>query len=209
MKKTLSKVAIALTVLFSICLPATSYAYKTPSRGPHVHMFDGMSSKDLVRLEDGSEWRAATPSEAYTAHAWRSAVVNQFGEIERLGDRILITPNNGLFSSASYYPFYLNNQDDGTYIRVEPVSSPIHFGEESFWVFNTNMRLGHAYLVCGKGGELVTWEVSSSYAHLLKDWEPNDHIVIGVYDSLLSFLSSYNYILINFNKAHYVQARTH
>lgn len=209
MKKMLSKMVVILATIFSFGLSSTSHAYTAPNRGPHIHIFDGLSGKDLIRLEDGSEWRAASAAEAYTVHTWQSTIFNSYGEIERFGDRIVITPNNGLFTSAAYFPFYLNNQEDGSYIRVEPVSSPIHFGEASFWVFNANPNLGHVYLVSGRGGELSTWEVSSSYSYLLRDWEANDHIVIGIYDSLFSFLSSYNYILINFNKAHFVQARPH
>lgn len=208
MKKMFSKIAVALTAIFSICLPITSQALTVATRGPHIHYFDGMKGKDIVRLEDGSEWRAATPNEAYIAHSWRPVILNAFGEIDR-GDRLVLSPNNGLFTEANYYPFYITNQEDGTYIRVEPVASPIQYGKNSFWVFNTNKQLGHVYLVSGQGGDLITWEISSSYSHTVRDWEPNDHIVIGVNEGIFSFFNSYNYILINFNKASFVQARPH
>ncbi|MES2344867.1 MAG: hypothetical protein V4494_02885 [Chlamydiota bacterium] len=209
MKKRLSKIALAFAALFTVCLPITAHAYTTANRTPHLHIFEGFSTKDLIRLEDGSEWRAATPNEAFIAYSWQPTVRDLYGVIQKLGDRITITPNKGIFTSSSYYPFYLNNQNDGSYIRVEPVASPIHFGANSFWVFNKNMNLGYVYLASGGSEDLIPWEISSSYYHLLKDWEPNDHIVVGVYDSFISFLSSYNYILINFNKAHFVQARPH
>lgn len=197
MKMTFKKMLAAVALLTATLLPVASHAITIPHVGPHWHILDGFSDKDLLRLEDGSEWRAASPAEAYTAYSWQP------------GDHVYITPNNGVFTASSYYPFYLNNFDRGTYIRVVPVSSPIHFGEFSYWLFGTNLTLGHATIVSGQQGGLMTWDVSSSYSYILRDWDPNDHIVIGLYDSLFSFLSSYNYVLINFNKANYVQARPH
>jgi hypothetical protein len=212
MKQKLSTLVLALTALIALCLPNIAQArdlYAGASRTSHVHIFDCITNKDLIRLEDGSEWRAATPNEAFIAYSWQPTVRNSRGDVQVFGDRIVITPNKGLFTSASYFPFYLNNQEDGSYIRVEPVSSPIYFGSDSFWVFNTNLRLGYVYLSAGNSPDLISWEISSSYYYLLRDWEPDDHIVVGLYDSLFSFLTSYNYILINFNKAHFVQARPH
>lgn len=206
---------LAAALFFSAALPINSFAFTVPRVGSHWHNLDGFNigSRDILILEDGSEWRAASPAEAYIAQSWQASDRYYRGDSYRYpsdyaGNFIYITPNYGLFTEGTSYPFYLNNYDRNESIRVVPVASPLHYGEDSYWVFGTNLVLGHITLVCGRGG-LVTWDVSSSYNYILRNWDPNDPIVIGLYDGYLSCLSSYKHILINFNKADFVQARPH
>lgn len=198
MKKTKTKILAVIFTLLSITATTTATArtLSTPEYGPHIHRLAYFSEKDVLRMHDGSEWMAATPNEAYVAYSWQQ------------GDRIIISPNNGFFTSPYYYPFYLTNLDKDSYIRVSPVASPVLYGEFAYWIQNVNLRLGYLTLAVGQGG-IMTWEISDYYYNTIENWEPNDHIVIGVYDSYFPSFCSYPYTLINFNKANFVQARPH
>jgi hypothetical protein len=195
MRSTFAKFLFLFSTLFATVIPTVHAGL--PKNGPHIHYFDGFSGKDILRLDDGSEWRAASPTEAYNTFAW-----------ER-GNRVFITPNYGIFSNAERYPFYLVNKDRGdSYVRVSPVASSIAFDARSHWVLSANLGLGIATVESGQK-TLTSWDIAPNYTHLLRSWKTNDIIIIGVNDVWCSWLNPYDYILINFTRGHFVQASLH
>lgn len=195
MKIFFTKLLLICGAIASLSLPTPAQARTLRHLGPHLHTLQGVADRDLLILEDSSSWRAASISEAYTAQSWQP------------GETVYLSPNHNPLSSAQY-PFYVNNLDRGSYVRVSPMASPIRFGPESSWIFSVNLALGQVVLT-QNSGRFVTWETSASSYYTIREWQPHDHIVVGLNEGFFSFLSPYSHILINFDKGEFITAKLH
>ncbi len=142
----------------------------------------GLSGHTLD-MEDGTRWEVMS-SDSYRLNSWR------------LNDPIVVTPNYSWFASGD---FYITNQNTNTYVRADLVVSPIAFGPYSHWIIGIDHSKGHVYLENG-----TTWKMSSGDYFVYRNWDVNDHIIMGYNDSLIS---TYDRILINFNMDSYVRAK--
>jgi hypothetical protein len=160
----------------------------TGNRFPdYIHFLNAILSEDAIEMEDGTQWEVvAADIDVLKSWNWE------------LSDPLVITPNHSRFSSAD---FYITNKKKDSYIRANLITSPIAFGQLSHWITRIDLYSGHAYLENG-----TAWCVNNVDDDVFKDWEINDHIVIGYHDA--SF-SPYDRILINFNKNSYVRAKNY
>ncbi len=137
----------------------------------------------VIQIEDGSKWEIA-PSDAYVTYSWRS------------DDAIFITPITSWFYS---YDYYITNRSNNTYVKANLLDGPIAFGSLSHWIVNVDAYQGHVYLE-----NQSVWCVDPSDVYLLRDWAPNDHIIMALHDSRFS---SYDQVLINVNMDNQVHVK--
>ena len=138
------------------------------------HVLLGINSMARsVELEDGSHWEVIV-TDQHVLDYWRR------------NDSLVITPNYNWFSSGDYY---LTNRNNGSFVRANLYEGPKSFGKYSHWIIAIDHASGHVTLEDG-----MTWCIAGKDDYILKEWEVNDHIILGVYDN--SFYS-YDHILIN------------
>ncbi len=147
----------------------------------NCHTLAGYDNRYLG-MEDGSKWEYS-PSDAYTIRFWG------------LGQVLVVSPNYSWFSSFDYY---ITNQNTGTYVTANLFDGPVAHGPFSHWIASIDYVGGHVYLE-----NQMVWCVNPSDMSIMQKWKPNDHIILGIYDS---WFSSYDTILINVDMDDHVRA---
>ncbi len=136
-----------------------------------------------IEMEDGSHWEV-TSSDQYVLNYWRRS------------DSLVISPNYNWFTSGDYY---ITNKSNNTYVKANLYIGPMAFGQYSHWIVAIDHVSGHFTLENG-----VTWCTYGKDSYVFREWEVNDHIVLGTYDN---WVHSYDHILINVNMDTHVRAR--
>ncbi|MBS0652846.1 MAG: hypothetical protein JSR39_04875 [Verrucomicrobia bacterium] len=136
-----------------------------------------------IEMEDGSHWEIVT-ADQYVLNFWRRS------------DSLVVTPNYNWFSTGDYY---ITNKSNNTYVRANLYIGPMAFGQYSHWIVAIDHVSGHVTLENG-----VTWCIASKDAYIFREWEVNDHIILGVYDA---WFNSFDHILINVNMDSHVRAK--
>lgn len=136
-----------------------------------------------IEMEDGSHWEIMG-ADQYILSYWRRS------------DSLVITPNYNWFSNGDYY---ITNKSNNTYVRANLYIGPMAFGQYSHWIVAIDHVSGHVTLENG-----ITWCVASKDSYIFREWEVNDHIIIGVYDA---WFNSFDHILINVNMDTHVRAK--
>ncbi len=136
-----------------------------------------------IEMEDGSHWEIVSADD-YILTYWRR------------NDNLVITPNYNWFSTGDYY---ITNKSNNTYVRANLYIGPMKFGQYSHWIISIDHVTGHVTLENG-----ITWCVAAKDANVFKEWEVNDHIILGVYDT---WCNSFDHILINVNMDSHVRAK--
>lgn len=156
------------------------------------HWIDQFPQSDIIKLEDGSEWRF-DQSDIYVMRTWRP------------GDTLVISPKETWFFSSNYR-FVLTNKDLGSSVDVNPYLGPISHGTLTSWVNGVDKNLGQVYLINGQGDRSV-WEVYSADRYLFDEWAVNHTVMLGENNSWLWWFSSFNNVIINVNMNHYIRVR--
>lgn len=110
-----------------------------------------------------------------------------------IDDMIVITPNRSWFSS---YQFCLTNQQTGDSVEVNLTLGPIYNGYYTNWIVAIDDYYNKVYLNDGS-----VWSMSAFDSGLIRQWEVNDTVIIGVNNGWLS--STRPNILINVNMLNY------
>jgi hypothetical protein len=139
----------------------------------------------FIYLQNGSNWHVADP-DSVELLSWR------------VNDYSVITPNH----YSSDYAFYITNQSNGSYVRVNVVDGP---------------RIGGLYTTLIAGMDLSTnfrrsvylnnnsyWSIDSSDFTITDNWQVGDPIIMGRNDQ---WFTSYATILINITTNTWVRAR--
>ncbi len=136
-----------------------------------------------IEMEDGSHWEILG-GDQYAMAYWRR------------GDNLVITPNYDWFSPGDYF---ITNKTNHSYVRANLYVGPLAFGQYSHWIVAIDHISGHVTLENG-----VTWCVYGKDNYIFRDWEVNDHIILGLYDN---WFHSFDHILINANMDTHVRAK--
>lgn len=138
----------------------------------------------ILQLEDGSKWDIHY-SDRYILNHWKP------------DDSILISPNYDWFSYGDYYVI---NNTNNTRVRASLYLDPksVRFTDRSHWIVSIDHVSGHLTLENG-----LIWCIHREDSPALMEWELNDHIIIGFYDS---WFCSCDHILINSNMNSHVRA---
>ena len=148
-----------------------------------AHWLSSFSNIDFsLEIEDGSRWQV---------HLSDTLVINRW----RQGDQLVISPNDVWLSPGGYY---ITNKITNDSIRVNLSSGPTIFGTYSHWIVHIDHLSGHLTLENG-----VTWCIYNRDAYIFREWQVNDHIIIG---TNYSYLSYYDHILINSNMDSHIRA---
>ena len=136
-----------------------------------------------IEMEDASHWEIVG-ADQYTLSYWRK------------NDTLVITPNYDWFSSGDYF---ITNRNNNTYVRANLYVGPTAFGQYSHWIIAIDHVSGHVTLENG-----TVWCVYGSDSYLFREWEVNDHVILGLHDS---WFNSFDHILINVNMDTHVRAK--
>lgn len=136
-----------------------------------------------LEMEDGSHWEIVS-ADQYMLNYWRR------------GDNLVVTPNYDWFSSGDYF---ITNKNSNSYVRANLHIGPLAFGQYSHWIVAIDHMSGHITLENG-----VTWCIYAKDSYVFREWEVNDHIIIGLYNN---WFHSFDHILINVNMDTHVRAK--
>lgn len=155
--------------------------YQTSHPGAFYHPVALSPLCDQVTLNDGSMW-GVHYSDHYKIMGWMQT------------DCVVISPNDAWFST---YKFLMTNKVTGDAVEVNMVQGPYYNGLASHWVvavdyYNQQMMLEDGTL----------WNISYSDYSVMKYWQVNDTVMIGINTS---WFSSYPNILINVKRLNYVR----
>ena len=165
---------------FSQFVIAAHYSHHQPK---YYHKLNAVTNYgDCIEFEDGSNWKIAS-HDASKILSWRR------------DDPLVVTPNHSWFSPFNYC---ITNQATGAFVKANLFLAPISFGPFTHWVVAFDKYSGHLFLEDGS-----SWKIRPSDWYLFDDWKINDFIILGYNDS---WLSSHEYILINVNMNHHIQA---
>jgi hypothetical protein len=131
-----------------------------------------------LELEDGSIWKIHS-YDGIKALNWR------------INDPVTITQNNRWFSKHNYRVI---NKITGSSIEATLLLGPVQLGEYSRYIISVNPVRREVLL-----SDNSTWEISSLDGYLLKDWAPNDYVIIGTNSNYSLWDSGSDVILINVN----------
>lgn len=137
-------------------------------------------SGDTLELEDGSIWSIYS-GDQYNTVIWLPR------------DVVVITPNNGWFSS---YDFKLTNQNTGSSALTNLKLGPFYDSAMSHWIVAIDYDYNIVYLEDGSA-----WNMSYFDCGTVRKWLPDDTVIIGINDSWFSY-SNPN-VLINVNMLNY------
>lgn len=158
--------------------------FELASYPTYCHWLTSISDTSrTIEMEDGSHWEVVS-ADQYVLNYWRRS------------DSLVITPNYNWFSAGDYY---ITNKSNNSYVRANLYIGPMAFGEYSHWILSIDHASGHLTLENG-----VTWCVAGKDASIFREWEVNDHIILGVYDA---WFNSFDHILINVNMDSHVCAK--
>lgn len=186
-----------LTTLTTNQLNATTAKYSPFA----FHWIESFPSENILKLEDGSEWRV---------HDNQTSIIFSW----RTNAPIVITPVFSWFTTPSY-PYLLHNKETDQSVKVKMQDiGPFRFGPLSTWVAGIDKSSAELFLINGQG-DRTQWEVHPSDRYLLEGtknnvedgWNVNDAVVIGKNDGWLWWFSSYDHILINVESDHYIRIR--
>lgn len=149
-----------------------------------------LGSGETIEMEDGTQWRVV-PADSYKTKYWR------------IGQRLVICPNDGYFSSSSG-TYYITNKKTGSYVRADLSRGPALAGKYSQWIEGIDFVKGHIFLKSDTHKKGTSWIVSSSDQNIFKDWRQSDYVIVGVNSS---WISSYDTILINTLENKYIRVQ--
>ncbi len=192
--RTSSIFAIALTLTCG-ALTAGDSVYPVPvqysSTIPVPHYYLPVTSinhyERVIQLEDESRWTIAD-SDLHVAMSWRQ------------GDFIVLTQCRGWWSND--YSYYMSNQSNNSYIRVNPLSGPLHsspFSHHITGLDQNNPRRKVVYL-----DHKTQWIIHEADHNIVKHWQVNDTIIMAYNDSWFSY---YDTLLIDVETNTCVKAR--
>ncbi len=171
-------------LLVAICFLGTASAVYHYSSHPgayhkavHISPF-----AETVTGQDGTVWSIAY-TDRYKVLGWLPS------------DVLVIVPNRSWFSS---YDFYMINENTGESIDAYIMSGPKPAGQYTFQIIeidydNNIVRLDDS-----------TWALSSDDETLVKQWKPDDFVIIGINDGWNSSIRPN--ILINVRLQKYATA---
>lgn len=139
----------------------------------------------MIEIDDGSQWRVADADRAQLI-SWRA------------NDYLVITPNHYRTDHA----FYMTNQVNGSYVRVNLVNGPKIGGHRTMLIsgLDAGGRLKRAvHLNNG-----TSWAIDDADLYIIDNWHIADPIIIGRNDSWFTYNHS---LLINVLTNTYVRAR--
>ncbi|MEL7431315.1 MAG: hypothetical protein AAGI90_02130 [Chlamydiota bacterium] len=113
-------------------------------------------------------------------------------------DTIIITQNTGCCHCYSHYPYRMINTYDGSEIEVDLKLGPAYDGKYTRWV--AGLDIPKKFLILDNGSR---WKVNYYDYNILKKWEANDTIIVGVNTDWCSATEN---ILINVETGTFVRA---
>jgi len=165
--------------------PAVSAAKRQLELVHHHKISDLSPFGEWIEFLDNSRWMIDV-TDVYKILTWCK------------GDLVFITPNHSWFSSHDYC---ITHSTTGSYVKASLVKPPLEYGPLSHWMVAMEKYLGLVFIEDGSA-----WQVSSDDVRLLESWEINDGILIGSYDG---WFTSYDRIMINVKKNHYIRVKAY
>ena len=156
------------------------------------HWIDEFMTENRIKIEDGSEW-ILDPNNAQILDTWKQE------------DTLVISPKQQ-FLWGSAYAYVITNKEKGTSLDANPYDGPIKFGTKTYWVRGISRSESKICLLNGEG-DCSKWEISAVDKDLFDTWSHSDTVIVGQNDSYLWWLSTYDYVLINVKRNHYVRAK--
>lgn len=129
---------------------------------------------DFVDLNDGSVW--------YVRDCDRIRTLDWYNT-----DTIILTPNHAWFSRFDYC---LRNLTTGAQVEVNMYQPPYYNGVYTLWITTIDL---YNDKMCLSDGSI--WNIAGYDHSMLKKWMPNDTVIIGINDGILS--SVYPNTLVN------------
>jgi len=151
--------------------------------GARHHLALTPSVHDYVQLEDASIW-AVRPDDQHKVRGWKR------------GDPVMLTQNLGLLPS---YQYLLINEITTHEVEVNMSGRPMDGGTHTYTIDAIDDMDRKVTLSDGS-----VWDIPRSDVAILEDWDIDQPVVIGVYDS---WFSKHSHILIYaLNPDSYVRA---
>lgn len=129
----------------------------------------------IVEMQDGSQWKVAEDDRAQMM-SWR------------IYDNVIITVNG----RHDNYAYYLTNQSNGTYVRVNLIRGPAVNGAYTLLIkgMNANNYYSRSLTLTND----TSWGICSDDFYQIDSWELKDPIIVGRNDA---WFTSYPTLLIN------------
>lgn len=140
----------------------------------------------VVEIQDGSHWKVAYEDRAQLM-SWR------------LQDAIVITRNH---RSASEYAYYLTNQSNGSYVRVNLIKGPTVNGAYTLLIEGMNVNSPQSRSI--NLTNTTCWAIDPDDSYKIGNWQVNDPVIIGRNDS---WFASYPSLLIDVSTNIWVRAK--
>jgi hypothetical protein len=141
---------------------------------PSFISYDGA----FIELIDGSQWEVAWHDQ-YKVQTW-------------FGEDLFIMLNHNLFSS---YDYRIVNLSTGDSAEVNITAGPFFQGALSHWIIAINYAAGQVTLEDGS-----VWKIPASCLGIMRYWNVNDPVMIGVYDGWFSGYHPNFLINVSLNK---------